>query len=956
MGYAWDIETEASWGHTRDRGGQVSGGGQLFQETIPELIYAGARNGPPKTAGDYITDFLIEESNFSQFLQGFKSDADNYNVPAIWYKTIPFTAPGGELTKVTFNVDPSQMIPERNEDNNTFTLVIDKLPTPPSYEIDNFSQELTGGTLNNFLIGFDIKNNGEENGQATVKIYEGKYSGSSDQSSIFSSSQVIQGLNKFNFSTFLDPDVSLGDTYCGKTKKYELVVFDDQGKVDSHEFSLPLYSGTVRGGVEDLFGKNVAGATITASTGQTANTSSYGSYVLKGIPVLGKITITATQPEFSRTETREIELKIADLNDPCAENSLTWSNVDFVLKDQDVLFNITIRDAQGNSINAHLLATNDDWRFENDIDGQGPLPGMQPGLYLFTITAPGYKTIAQDVNAVPNDQNLEFTMEGLNGRLTDGGLTVYDPQLLWQIERGDEIFSQMAATKDGEAVILYTTRNTDMSGKLYFLDALTGGEITVLSPVFSTKGGSQACLDTSYDGNTTALFVHNGTGKNARSVLRLFDAQGHDIGTTDIDPKLSASECDVSPDGFYIYPDRLMNKGLYTYNRFDIEGVEHSSAPMTYPGLLYFLAGNDLVAGCPEGGGQCVQALNRSVISDLGDITGNARAIDSSQSGGAVAMTTVTKAYFFSGGGKLWEKDVITKGSPLDIAVSPGGKYVIYSTFTDQAPHRTIRIFTDNNLDKTPAALPDPGKEDVLFVAANDKGIFFATNENKTIKYYQAGSYSTDYNPGTSAGEENATQTTNNISVYEDGTWHPAGEASFYQLLPGNIYMANTDLDLELMGSAGSLHILEGTLFAVDQYFNPVLLKGQLTADFASPQKVYAIKFDRYDLALFQSKLALFTASELPADEYALIRNIHTKYQVTDDAGKISVEAQTGELEISYYGTDHSLSAGNKFEIDPDGQTKTSGSGQNHYIYLISIPLIILIVLFFAFRKAKPAQ
>lgn len=267
-GYAWDIGVSAVWGHTRDRDGQVSGGGELFSETIPELIYNGARNGPPKTAGDYIGDFLIEESNFAKYLQDFKSDADNYNVPVIWLKTIPFTPPEGELTKVTFNVDPDQMISEYSELNNSFVLTIDKLPTPPSFTIEDFTQRLETNQLNNFLIDFYIKNSGEENGEMTVKIFEGDYNGTDSQTAIWQSTQLVQGLKRFNFNTFITPDV-VNSRYCGENKQYELVVFDKGKKVSSREFSLPLYSGSVRGSIEDLFGKHVEGATITASNGQS---------------------------------------------------------------------------------------------------------------------------------------------------------------------------------------------------------------------------------------------------------------------------------------------------------------------------------------------------------------------------------------------------------------------------------------------------------------------------------------------------------------------------------------------------------------------------------------------------------------------------------------------------------------------------------------------------------------
>jgi hypothetical protein len=48
MGYAWNIDVEASYGHTPNRDGITQNDQQLFKEKVEHLIYLGARNGPPK--------------------------------------------------------------------------------------------------------------------------------------------------------------------------------------------------------------------------------------------------------------------------------------------------------------------------------------------------------------------------------------------------------------------------------------------------------------------------------------------------------------------------------------------------------------------------------------------------------------------------------------------------------------------------------------------------------------------------------------------------------------------------------------------------------------------------------------------------------------------------------------------------------------------------------------------
>ncbi len=75
LAYAWNIEVEASYGHTTDRNGYIpnSQSRQLFKDTIEHLIYLGARNGPPKTPGDYVGDFLIDEALAGKYLHDFES-------------------------------------------------------------------------------------------------------------------------------------------------------------------------------------------------------------------------------------------------------------------------------------------------------------------------------------------------------------------------------------------------------------------------------------------------------------------------------------------------------------------------------------------------------------------------------------------------------------------------------------------------------------------------------------------------------------------------------------------------------------------------------------------------------------------------------------------------------------------------------------------------------------------
>ena len=968
MGYAWDIDVEAKVEVTQKRDNSIEVTKSLFKEKVEHLIYLGARNGPPKSFSDNVQDFLVEESLNGQYLHDFKSwvvdsldlhsDSKNYNVPNYWIKAVPFTPLPGWLNRITFKVDPSQFIPELWEQNNTFVLDVDLRPTPARFTIleGNLAQ-LVDGTLNSFNIHFGVKNTGEENGYAIAKIYEGKYQ--DGKTPIYQNAKSIPGKDYLSWDTTISFDPkNENKPYCGNSKGYTLVIFDEDGNKTEKSFSLPMYIGSVNGRVEDLFGKKVVGATIKASTGEETTVNSMGYYHLKGITTLGKITISATHPDFSQPTSQEIEFKYGNEFDACKEGNLLFNSVNFVLKDQDVMFMVTVKDRSGNNISAHVLASNADWRFEQDVNGATPLPGMQPCQYFFTISAPGYKTIGQTINAVPNNQNLEFILEKLNGRLTDEGLSTHPPQLLWQMERGEEILSKVAATKDGKRIIMYTTKNKANTGKLYFLDLETGNKIKEISGIVATGGNSYACLDASHDGNTTALYVYDRTAgtRNTRNVLKLYNSQGQEFGTTEFKPGNSASECDVSPDGFYIFPNKLMNKGLYVYTRHDIYGIENSRERVSYSsGELHFTTANNIVSGCPKIG-QCVHTFNNTVVTDIGDIKGGIFKIDSNQDASKIVFSTVNKAYLFSNGAKSWEKDIKIYGDEADISVSPGGKYVIYSTTFPTNSYRTIRIFTDNNIDKTPSGLPHAGREEVVFVHANDKGIYFLTNYHKTLKFYKVGSYSVNYNPPT--GVPTTTETvTSGLSYYLDSTYYPVSTRSFSRLEEGFMYVANHNINLDMSNGLGSLFILEGTIFSVDANHRPILLKGQLTADFSSPAVIYAIKFDRFDMNLFKTKLNQFRLGTLSSDEYFVVKNIHTKFMVRNNPNNFNMAVENGQVDVTANKTIKTISSGKQITIDGENKIKESiYISSKIYVIIIGALILVLSIVLFIYRKTKAGE
>ncbi|MFA6532771.1 MAG: carboxypeptidase-like regulatory domain-containing protein [Patescibacteria group bacterium] len=962
MGYAWNIDVEASSGHTPNRNGIIQNSTQLFKENIEHLIFFGARNGPPKSFSDSVQDFLVEESLNGQYLHNFKSwlvdsldlhsDSKDYNVPSYWIKAVPFTPRPGELNRITYKVDPNQLIPEVWEENNTFVLDIDLRPTPARYDIETFSQHIIDGTLNSFLVDFLVKNTGEESGRANVKIYDGKFQ--EGKNPIYQTEESIEGKGDKNFETTINLDLSSdSNPYCGKYKQYTIVVIDEEGNKTERGFSLPIYLGSVNGRVEDLFGKPVVGATIRSSSGEETQSDKNGRYHLKGITTLGTIIITVTHPEFSKSTSQEIEFKYQNEFDACKEGNLIFNSVNLILKDQDVLFTVYIKDISGNPVKANVIVVNSDWRFNEMIDGSGPLPGMQPGKYIFTISAPGYKTISQDINAVPNNQHLEFTLEKLLGRPDDASFRLIAPRLLWKktLGLGEKIVSNISDSKNGNLLVAYAVDNKAKNSNLFFLDLITGKLIKETSAPYALGYEGKVGLDASYDGQTVGLYTDLGIKKDNESIMKIFNSSGNEYGSITLSKGQGgrATMMDVSPDGFYLCPGGLFNKGLHKYTRYETEGkMDYKKGSREQASCGYhFLRNNNIIVSC-EGKqeGYCEETLANQQVRVIGDVDEGINTytiLDSAFDSITTVVRTYKKLYYL--GSSSWKKELKSDNMYKDVAVSPGGMYTIVTE--GSGADLKLKIFGNTGGDKT----PDFPYKNVKFVFANDKGLFFAQVVLNKIEFYQVGEYQTEYKPELQASPTPEISSSG-LYHFANGGFDPAGNMKFEDLITGDIYMAGRNINFDMGSGNGTLHILNGTYFSVDQSHHPIILRGQLTADFNSPTTVYAIKFDRFLMDLFKTKLGQFIAGTLPAEEYFTVQNIHTKFTVKNNEGKLNVMVDSGEVKVLGKKINLDIKQGRQIIINKNNEIKETGY-VNYKTLSIIFGIIILIIsaIIFRFRK-----
>jgi hypothetical protein len=479
-----------------------------------------------------------------------------------------------------------------------------------------------------------------------------------------------------------------------------------------------------------------------------------------------------------------------------------------------------------------------------------------------------------------------------------------------------------------------------------------GNQIKVIPSTVATSGQSQTCLQTSYDGNTTALLVHTGTFGNAqdtKNVLLLLNNQGDEFARTEY-PGGGVEECSVSPDGFYIYPNFLINKSLYEYSRLETQGLGgYSHTTYSSSAALHFLHGNGLIAGC-KNGDQCAMTISENELTRYSDPGKNIRVVDSSFNDVRVIFDSFETVTLYENGTKLFQKEVNAKGREPSASISMGGQYIIYSYNEPTVHNADFKIVTNNNIDKTPAYNMDVN-ENVIFVHANDKGLFYLAEKGKVLSYYQVGSYTTDYNPPTPLPSPSPEKSTSGLSYYFDGAYYPANVSSFTSLEDGVIYVANRTITLDMESPNGSLFILDGTIFSVDQNLRPILLKGQMTANFSSPAIIYALKFDRFDMEVFRTKLNQFRSGTLANNDYFVIKNIHTKFKLTNQENQFVLAVESGQVEVTGEKIKQTVEENKQITIDAQNAVKQS----IYFGWKLIVVVVIIMggVLFFGYRKIR---
>ncbi|MCX7589629.1 MAG: hypothetical protein N2Z85_01670, partial [Patescibacteria group bacterium] len=332
---------------------------------------------------------------------------------------------------------------------------------------------------------------------------------------------------------------------------------------------------------------------------------------------------------------------------------------------------------------------------------------------------------------------------------------------------------------------------------------------------------------------------------------------------------------------------------------------------------------------------------------------------DSSSNSKSIAAVGIKKLLWYKSGSTFTQK-VETRSNFLTAGITPGGNYLIYNTYIEHLPYRIFKIFSQDKQDLTPLSQKQQEElnkkdDDVVYVAANNKGIFYAVLNKKTLKFYQVGKYEKDYQEEKTKEEINTR--INNLFQIENGKYLPVDVSYFENLSLGKIYYAKKDLDLNFGKNIGSLKITRGTYFAINGNKNLILLKGQIIADFNSPWQIYAIKFDRFDLDIFQEKLDKFLNRSLPEEEYFLIENLGTKFLVKNELNKINIAVEKGEIKVKGKNLEEKINNNNQITIDKNNKVeKSKYYGEKIYGILILLILVISLILLFIYRTTKQGK
>lgn len=308
---------------------------------------------------------------------------------------------------------------------------------------------------------------------------------------------------------------------------------------------------------------------------------------------------------------------------------------------------LRLRDTSGQPVSGTVLVSGPSDTASYEVQGERTIDESEVGNFALTATSPGYESVYIQAVLTPPEQVIPIVLKKLAGRPTDEGLSIHEPKLLWElpIPAGSKV-DDIQGSKNGNLLVVYTSKNALNTGTLLFIDPQKGRSIRSVS-VPSTKGQQQVGLDVSYSGGTVGFMVNPGIFGRTESerIVKVFSGTGIEFGSLPVGNR-SSPYMAVSPDGFYLYPNILMNKALHIYSRNETEG-KGGESPQAYARseAIKFLRNTSVIADCK--GYHCIKTLGDMEIRKIGKLEAASRVIDANVAENTILFRTDTSLEYY---------------------------------------------------------------------------------------------------------------------------------------------------------------------------------------------------------------------------------------------------------------------------------------------------------------------
>jgi len=149
----------------------------------------------------------------------------------------------------------------------------------------------------------------------------------------------------------------------------------------------------------------------------------------------------------------------------------------------------------------------------------------------------------------------------------------------------------------------------------------------------------------------------------------------------------------------------------------------------------------------------------------------------------------------------------------------------------------------------------------------------------------------------------------------------------------------------------GNLKLGEGTVIARSPTNEPLLVWGQAEVNASSPITMVIIKSKLYDVVAMADKVEKYWLGELAPEDYVLVKNLHTRYEINNTANNVLVTVLDGNVEIRSKDIQKNIHTNQVAKIVEN--KITIGTNWMRYIVWIIMTVVICITgyIVFIFRK-----